>query len=218
MIDEPFHSLHEKAIVAYVNLHTAAKAYKPTFSTQFSDILLEHNGRIAWLEVKMTHDANLMSLRLKYDNEWIGTGTSAKSICRILNEAASAKTFTELFCDRSMPGEVSLDEMRFHLSSMRQYILEQKIDDISDLVKEHYSLSKRACVHYIQCADSLYRLNDENPLSLPVPIFKPSGTIKVRVAMRSKRYEILTEVKMRSSQESEYSVYPFTQKKNPFSK
>lgn len=207
-------------MLGYVNGHTSAKAYRPTRSSEFSDMLVEYAGLTSWIEIKMTTHCNLLNSRAQFDKSW----TCASSILsRALNSSEQAQDFIQELRTFSTQEPVlsydgtGLDVMSaFVKERNRQYVHEEEKVKIRDVVEEHYLSGKRRSVHYIQIGDNFYSISSLDPLGLNVPVFDPIGHIKIRLALRSKRYEILAEVKCTDIEESEYSLYPFTEKKCPF--
>jgi hypothetical protein len=72
----------------------------------------------------------------------------------------------------------------------------------------------------MQAADDFYRLGDDDPLKLgnDIPMLKGIGSFKMRVSLRTEYYEIQPEVKITDMEDSPYSAYSASSKKNPFTK
>lgn len=228
MKDQRLCILHEKAVAGYINHFTYANAENPTNAVGFSDILISFNNRTAWLETKMTVDSNMINTRVRYlSGIWTCRGMSPVGdyICQILANSDHAKGFIHdmtRFVSRDMNVDnnwPSLSEMtNFMKHYPDHYIHWQEDVDISEILRLHYLKSKSKCTHYLQAGDNFYKISEHDPLGLSsnIPVFTARGTLKVRVSLRSKRYEMQAEVKVKSFNQSEYSVFPFTSKKCPF--
>ena len=110
------------------------------------------------------------------------------------------------------------------------YIWSLENIDVSKIARDYYKSNsekegKSAPAHYLQSADDLYRLSDENPLGWEyhskLPLFEGKGNFKVRIGTRSAKtanHEIQPELKLAPKQASasDYSLKPGTSKKLPF--
>lgn len=228
MKDTPIYTLHERAVIEYINRYTTARAINPTDCSLFSDTLIEYNGATAWSEIKMTVDSNMINTRVRYlSGVWTCRGKSPVGdyICSMLERSRSAHAFIEKLraytgkdpaVDSNWP---TVSDMNTFIKSIDdQYIHAETNVDISEIVRLHYLQAKSKCTYYMQAGDNFYRVSEHNPLGVPddVPVFSAVGTLKVRVAIRSKRYEMQAEAKVKQSNLSPYSLYPFTKKLSPF--
>lgn len=222
------------AILRYYDID----AIRPKSGTQYSDVLIEMDGKKSWLEIKMNHDDNLSNPRVFYDgNIWNTTYSTnvAKVAIELLNSSSITKEFLKSIAkyskiknpkipttklglkdSRAVPLKVMKDY--FDQPYVNRYILVVDNYDIGKLVTDHYLTGKAEPVYYIQAGDDFYRFGDSNPLNLPedIPKFKGTGSFKVRISTRSKFYEVQAEIKIDNIDSSPYSILVDDSKKNPF--
>lgn len=126
----------------------------------------------------------------------------------------------------STPGVRSTDKNSVSLDLMKKFLQTQPTknfskltdQDIGNLVTLHYTKGKAVATYYVSAGDDFYQFGNKNPLKIPgIPVFKGKGNIVFRIGDRSGNFEVMGEIKMKSKMaNSPYSVYPKTNKKNPF--
>jgi hypothetical protein len=229
---------HEHLVANHLNSLLNVSAVRPHVGTSYSDVLVNYKNTEAWLEVKMSHQDNLVNSRVYYhENMWKTRYSTpvAGYIVSELNNSETARDFVYSISDYAglayesvyIPTNKSQMEvdnaipkslMRSYCKKNTSYILDYQNYDISQLVASHYNEGKAAPVYYIQTGDDFYLLSNTNPLGLSadIPELKGTGKFRVRVSNRSQFYEVQAEVKMQKLQPSNYSVLPNTTKINPF--
>lgn len=233
---------YERDVAEYIQ-ELGIDASRPSVSSKYSDVLINHKGKKVWLEVKMNHTDNLGNTRVSYDgSKWVaspdkGGGLSPlKQFCvDTLNNSREAKKFVEdlsKFANMKEikipttlgglkdPKAVPLDVMKEFFKTRNRYILKEPNVDMGKLVTAHYLEGKAEPAYYMQAADDFYMIGRKNPLGVPsnVPLIKGTGEFKMRVSTRSRFYEVQPEVKILKMPTSSYSLKPGTRKKNPFEK
>jgi hypothetical protein len=230
----------EKDVAKNINSIPGIKAERPTVGTQYSDVRLEMNRKVTWLEVKMNHTDNLSNPRVFYKSgKWQTTYTTpaAKTAVDLLNRSNDTRNFVKALAEFSgipynkieIPTTkgglksqyaVPLDVMKefFSQPGINRYIAEQKNFDMGKLVTEHYTIGKAEPAYYMQAADDFYRISNKDPFKVgnKIPLLQGRGDFKVRVATRSQFYEVQAEIKIISMPDSKYSLSPKTLKLNPF--
>jgi hypothetical protein len=216
-------------------------AARPKVSSKYSDVLITHNGKKVWLEVKMNHTDNLGNTRVFFDGkkwdaspEKSGGLSPLKQFCvDTLNGSSDAKKFIQDLAefanmrDIKIPTTlgglkdskaVPLDVMKKFFQSRNRYILKTASMDMGKLVTAHYLEGKAEPAYYMQAGDDFYMIGKKNPLGVPndVPVLSGTGEFKMRVSTRSRFYEVQPEVKILKMPNSKYSLKPGTKKKNPF--
>lgn len=209
-------------------------ATRPKASTAFSDIWLSKVGfDPCWLEVKSSHEDNLINPRVYYDKIWRTTYTqySAQYTANLLNMTWESKQFIRTlaqFSDipieelklptnkKNLPGTVPIDTLKefFDVVVPNRYIISLPGHDIASVITKDYN---ERGVFYMQAADDFYMLGHTNPLRLPedIPMIEGRGDFKVRVSTRSAFCEIQAELKFDELPSSQYSCKPGTEKLNP---
>lgn len=219
-------------------------ASRPKVDSTYSDVLVKHQGKKVWIEVKMNHTDNLGNTRASYDgSKWTSApekkGPLAgkmgplkvyiaqmlkkhadKFVKDILKATGKKKLNTNIGPQKNDPDTVNHEEMKAYMAKQRdQYIVTVPNQDLGAVVRDHYSKGgKTEAAYYLQAADDFYRLSNEDPLGVAsdVPMFGGKGDFRMRVGIRSKQYEIQPEVKVKTMASSPYSIKPGTKKKNPF--
>lgn len=221
------------------------KAKRPPASVKYSDVVITgykgENISNVWVEVKKNHTDNLGNTRVSYNGKtkkWSAsnTGPLAKFCVEMLNKSREVKQLIgEMgkFANITSPSlpttkgglkelnAIPLKTMREYFATKRdQYIFTKENVDLGKLVTAHYNSGKAEPVYYMQAADDFYRLGDEDPLKLgsDIPMLKGIGSFKMRVSLRTEYYEIQPEVKITDMEDSPYSAYSASSKKNPFTK
>lgn len=229
--------LYEKAVADYLR-KLGVTVISTTHDTSYSDVKVEYNGNVSWIEVKMGHKDNLANPRFFFDGEkWDTTYATpiAAYAVNILNTDSQAKKFVndlKKFTGKKNitipttrsglrdPNAVSLEKMVEFVEQrpQKRYILKHDDVNVSELVIQHYLKGKVEPAHYLQAGDDFYRLSKQNPLKLPqsIPLFNGNGTFNIRVSTRSEFYEVQLEAKVTHMENSPYSVKPGTKKLNPF--
>jgi len=233
--------MYEADVANHINSFNNVNAERPRVSTKYADVLVTlEGGERSWLEVKMNHTDNLTNPRIFYDGrKWdtTYTTTAAKQAIEIMNNSQEAKDFIEAikkFTGRKTvkipttqtglrdKDAVTLAEMKEYFSQpgINRYITTVPDTNLGKTVTDHYLKGKAEPAHYMQAGDDFYRIGNANPLNLPkdLPLLSGTGPFKVRVATRSKYYEVQAEVKIAKMPDSRYSVKPGSRKKNPFQK
>ena len=228
---------YERSVAAHLRKQ-GIDAKRPPVGPDYSDIKVNHNNAVSWIEIKMNHKDNLANPRFFYDGKlWKTTYATpiATYVVDILNSSAEAKGFVnglkKLANNKNITipttigglrdaNAIPLDLMVEYVSTrpMKRYILKQNNVDLSSLVSQHYLVGKAEPAHYLQAGDDFYRLSNANPLKLAkdIPLFKGTGSLNVRVSTRSRFYEIQLEAKINNMGTSPYSIMPNTRKVNPF--
>lgn len=221
-------------------------ASRPKVDSTYADVLVNHKNKRVWIEVKMNHTDNLGNTRSSYiDNKWVSAPEKkgplagkmgplkvyiskmldkhAKPFVKDILKATGKKNLnTNIGPQKNDKDTVNHEEMKAYMVKQKdQYIITVPNQNLGKVVRDHYSKGgKTEPAYYLQAADDFYRLSDENPLNVPsdVPMFKGKGDFRMRIAIRSKQYEIQPEVKVKKiePEESPYSIKPGTSKKSPF--
>lgn len=219
-------------------------ASRPSVDSTYADILVNHNNRKVWIEVKMNHTDNLGNTRASYDGKnWVAAPEKAgklkgkmgplkvymvdmlkrhasKFVKDVQKSTGKTKINTNRGPQQSDPNTVNHEEMKKYMATQKdQYIVTVPNQDLGKVVVAHYSQGgKSEDAYYLQAADDFYMLGRENPLGVPsdVPQFSGEGDFRMRVSLRSSMYEIQPEVKVKNMITSKYSIKPGTKKKNPF--
>ena len=237
--ESPKSDAFEVDVAANINAMPGLESSRPKVSTSYSDVkMVLNSGPTAWLEVKMNHTDNLANPRIFYDGKkWDTTYVmkSAKKAVEIMNASKEAKEFVEaiskfsgiknpiLPTTRGMlkkPNAVPVEVMKeyFAQPGITRYITSIPNFNIGAVVRDHYLNNKAEPAFYLQAGDDFYMIDKSNPFGVPndVPLLEGQGTFKVRIATRSKFYEIQAEIKIAKLKASKYSLRPGTKKKNPF--
>lgn len=219
-------------------------ASRPKVDSTYSDVLVKHNGKRVWIEVKMNHTDQLGNVRSSYDgSKWFSAvekkgplagkeGPLKIYINKLLNRHAKdfvskaqkftgkKKMNTNKGPQQKDPDTINHEEMKKFLATQKnQYIISVPVKDLDQAVRDHYSKGgKTEAAYYLQADDDFYRLSNDDPLGVAsdVPLFTGSGDLKMRVSIRSSMYEIQPELKVSKMGYSPYSIKPGTTKKNPF--
>lgn len=234
---------HEKMVADALDNLGLVTASRPSVGTEYADVLIEeYNGKKVntWLEVKMSHTDNLSNPRVFYNHgRWQTTykTPAAKTAIDVLNGSPQAKQFvkdvaTFANIDPSRveipttkgglrdPNAVPLDLMKayFDQPGITRYIAKVDNFNMGKVVTLHYTIGKKEPAYYMQAGDDFYQISRKNPLSLSnqIPVLSGKGEFKVRVATRSKFYEVQAEIKIMKLPNSSWSVLPNSGKKNPF--
>lgn len=226
---------HELAVANYINSLPSVSATRPKVNTTYSDVVVDYRGKTSWLEVKMNHTDNLGNPRVRFDgNSWFAgvDGPINRFSLSLLNSHPQVKAFLDdlrefVGRDRVVlmgghkledPDEVPLSTIKQFFRERNRYIMIIEDVDLGELATNHYLYGKSEPAHYMQAGDDLYMIGDENPLGLThdLPRLTGMGTFRMRVSTRSKFYEIMPEIKIRSMPESPYSLHPKTTKPHPF--
>lgn len=227
----------ELDVVRWIN-RTSELAASQQKKVSEPDVYLARPGyKPTYLEVKMDHGANLINPRVFYDGAWQTNYAfySAHETVRLLNKSWLTRNilqrlaeFAEIQFDllkipttknqfKNDPGVPHIDVMRefFDVAAENRYILSEEAYDIGTLVTKDIN---QKGAHYIQIGDDFYRIGLENPWNLTddIPEFVGIGEYKVRISTRSDFCEIVPELKIWDLVESDYSVKPKTEKRNPF--
>lgn len=220
------------------------EASRPKVDSTYSDVLVKHKGKNVWIEVKMNHKDNLGNTRASWDgSNWVSApekkgplkgkmGPLKVYIAKMLKKHASkfvaditkatgkTKLNTNIGPQKKDPDTVNHEEMKAYMATQKdQYIISVPNQDLGEVVKAHYAEGgKTEATYYLQAGDDFYRLSNEDPLGVAsdVPMFAGKGDFRMRVAIRSKQYEIQPEVKVNNMANSPYSIKQGTKKKNPF--
>lgn len=223
----------ERDVADFINSIPGLKAERPKAGTEYSDIKVTRGNIISWIEVKMNHRDNLSNPRFFYEhNQWKTSYKTpvALELVELLNKSNQSATFIKnisefsnipkdkIFISTTKSGlkkenVVSLEAMKAYFSqpNVNRYILFEEDFDIGNIVTRHYLEGKKEPVYYLQAGNDFYMFGTENPLGFDsrVPVFSGRGDIKVRVATRSKFYEIQAEVKLNKIDvESQFSFKP----------
>lgn len=227
------------------NLRVALRKFKKLVvkapkNTKYSDIFVSSGNKESWIEVKMNHSDQLMNFRFFYDNgKWQSTyNTPADIVADMMNKNPQSKKFIsdlKIFSkiknpkigagfNKSDQSYISAETLRkFFAKRDNQYIIKQPGSDISGLLEKHLIKGKQEPAYYLQAGDDFYMIGNKNPLNLPADIpriRKNTGTVAVRVGVRTAGYEIQPEIKFdtKTLPPSQYSILPGSKKKNPFEK
>lgn len=231
---------HERIIANAIDSIPNVSACRPVKGTDYSDVLVDYKGNVAWLEVKMSHRDNLANPRVYYhENTWKTRASTpvAGLIVQELNKSQVSRDFVSNLADfSSIPlhsifvpstrGElnegyvhtVSRETMKRYCTTHSKYVYDDQDRDLTDIVRLHYTQGKTEPAYYMQAGDDFYMISNTNPLGLPdeIPQIEGVGKFRVRVSNRSKFYEVQAEIKMRDLIPSAFSVLPGTNKQNPF--
>jgi len=221
-------------------------AERPSVGTGYSDVRLKYKKQFHWLEVKMNHTDNLANPRMFYNGtRWDTTykTPAAKHSVKQLNlNPTLTRKFHKAINKYSGISRAKIpttkgglrDEKAVPLESMRsffdddvfdsRYILDNKDVNIASLVTEHYTKGKDAPAYYMQAADDFYLIGNTDPLNLNkglrgkrrIPVLSGKGDFRIRIATRSKFYEVQAEIKIKNFVSSPYSVMEGSDKLNPF--
>jgi len=241
LMESPASDRYEADVAMNIDAMEGISAERPKVSTKYSDVKLTlDGGEVAWLEVKMNHTDNLTNPRIFYTGrKWDTTynTTAAKRAVEIMNKSQEASDFIkaiEKFSGIKAPlipttktglrdkKAVPLDVMKEYFSQpgINRYITTLPNVDLGKVVTDHYLKGKAEPAFYMQAGDDFYMVGRTNPLGVPkdVPVLSGQGPFKVRIATRSKYYEVQAEVKIMQMPDSKYSCKPGTSKKNPFAR
>lgn len=219
-------------------------ASRPKVDSTYSDVLVKHQGKKVWIEVKMNHTDNLGNTRASWDgSKWVSAPEkkgplkgkmgplkvyianmlkkhASKFVAEITKATGKKKLNTNIGPQKNDPDTVNHEEMKAYMAKQKdQYIVTVPNQDLGEVVRAHYAKGgKTETTYYLQAADDFYRLSNEDPLGVAadVPMFAGKGDFRMRVGIRSKQYEIQPEVKVKTMASSPYSIKPGTKKKNPF--
>jgi len=235
---------YEHDIASEISRYVPAE--RPTVSVDYADVKVRHQEADHWVEVKMNQGDNLMNPRFCYKHGRWGVpyelvSPATQTLIDHLNENDQAKEWIEdlrkflatlrftgdasnlsIYSagrDRKADGNsVSVRQMKEFLRARdNKNICVVPHADVGKLVAEHYLFGKGAPAHYISCGDDFYRLSVDDPLGLvDVPIFSGFNRLAFRVGDRSRRHEIMPEVKLYDIKSSSFSVQPESSKYNPF--
>lgn len=231
---------YEIDVANNLNFMRGISSERPRVSAKYADITvtLDTGEGPIWIEVKMNHTDNLGNPRIYYDgSKWDTTYNTplAQFSIDLTNRSQQTKKFLESiakFSDIENPkipttkgglkdsSAVPLKVMKeyFKQPGVNRYIAMEENVDMGQLVTDHYLRGKAEPAYYMQAGDDFYMIGNFNPLSLPkdIPVLSGRGNFKVRVATRSKFYEVQAEAKIIKMPSSKYSIKPGTNKKNPF--
>lgn len=231
---------YEIDVANNLNSMEGVSSERPRVSAKYADITATLDGGEGpiWLEVKMNHTDNLGNPRIYYDgSKWDTTYNTplAQFSVNLANKSRQTKKFLEniaKFSDIENPkipttkgglkdsSAIPLEVMKeyFNQPGINRYIAMEEDVDMGRLVTEHYLRGKAEPAYYMQAGDDFYMIGKSNPLGLPkdIPLLSGRGNFKVRVATRSKFYEVQAEAKIIKMPSSKYSIKPGTNKKNPF--
>jgi hypothetical protein len=206
--------------------------------TDYSDVLINHRNKAAWLEIKMSHSDNLANPRVYYHQNTWNTRYStpvAGIIVQELNKSQVSRDFVsslaeyaniplcniyiptnrgEMGAENSVPREV----MKEYCTVNSKYVYDDQDRDLTEIVTLHYTKGKTEPAYYMQAGDDFYMISNANPLGLSwdIPQLEGSGKFRVRVSNRSRFYEVQAEIKMRNIVQSQFSLLPNSEKQNPF--
>ena len=233
---------YERDVANYINSLDDVKASRPAVSTKYSDVVLDFNGKKAWLEVKMNHTDNLGNPRVSYVSgkwqaampldpvkkfaiEYLSKSPQTKKALKDISEFSGIPVNKMVLPSTKgllkNPNAVPYDLVVEYFKTRNQYILDVKNVDLGKLVTAHYLEAKAEPAYYMQAGDDFYMIGNKNPLGLPndIPKVKGTGTFRMRISVRSASsgfYEVQPEIKIQDMGKSKYSVKPGTQKKSPF--
>lgn len=219
---------------------------RPKTDTHHSDIKFRINENMPWywLEVKMNTTDNLANYRFFYENNsWKSSNlgkvasfihgelnTNDKSLQFVNNIKEISKNENPLIkgiSGKSTPinhishsiikNYFKTDTYKNYYNIENNYILNVPNVNIGELVTNHYLNEKAFPVYYLQAGNNLYMFGNTNPLGINVPQFSGYGDLKVRVSVRSRFYEIQSEIKINNVEESPCSILEQKSKKNPIS-
>lgn len=181
-------------------------------TTSLPDVKVEIDNVVSYVEVKMSHEAQLVSSRFKFDGDrWVSAGGKHSPfityIEKELNSSPDVKKFVDdlkeyissvrktkvdrikIVTSSSVvaakdPEIVNRDEMEGFIrsSSRDQYIFKKDNVDVTDLVQGHYLEGKSSPADYMQMGDDFYVMGHNNPLGVPDDV--PQFTGFGRVAIR----------------------------------
>jgi hypothetical protein len=237
--ESPKSDKFENDIAANINRMPGMNASRPSVGIGYSDVLVSRDGgETSWLEVKMNHTDNLSNPRVFFDGKkWDTTYTTpaAKEAVKLLNKSSEAADFVKAIgkfagiknpkipttkSGLKDPNAVPLDVMKqyFEQPGITRYIMNVPDMNLGKVVTDHYTKGKDEPAFYMQAGDDFYMITKKNPLGVPksVPTLSGKGNFRVRVATRSKFYEVQAEIKINEMPNSKYSVKMGTKKKNPF--
>ena len=228
----------EKLICEVIDNKHGVSATRPNQGVHYSDIKINIGDKNSWLEVKMSDTDNLANPRVFYNGEqWDTTSKLEVSTFAVdlLNNSNDASMFVDnikqytnqtvvklktSYGKTQLEGCITNQTLKEYFSqpTMNRYVCQIPNIDIGTLITNHYTQNKHEPAHYIQVGESFYMIGNDNPLNLDanIPTFNGFGWFNVRVATRSKFYEIQAEIKIVGLVESAWSV--FGNKKNPFNK
>ena len=233
-------SLFEKIVASSINRIPDVQAERPKASVSYSDVRVLSGNTQAWIEVKMSHHDNFANPRVFYANGmWRSTNKTPAAQCLTdeLNKSDRAKTFIDVISMYSNiphdqiyipttrtgvrePNAVPLETMRqfFAENAAFKYILHVDDYPLDQLITDHYTAGKKEPAHYLQAGDDFYMISNTNPLMLPsdIPLISGRGSLRARISVRSKFYEVQGEIKLHSLPKSKYSVLEIENKRNPF--
>lgn len=236
---------YEKDVANAIDRVAGMVAERPKVGVDYSDIKISKFknkvlSEAVWVEVKMSHTDNLSNPRVFYsDGKWQTTykTPAAKAAVKLLNESTEADKFIASIAKFSgipkksikIPttksglneeGAVPLKIMKMYFDQpgINRYIANKDNVNLGKLVTEHYTIGKTKPAYYMQAGDDFYLVSSTNPLKLPtnIPLLSGKGSFKMRISTRSEFYEVQAEIKITSMPNSDYSVKPGTNKKNPF--
>lgn len=233
---------YEQDVAKYVNSIPGVTATRPPGDTAYADVKMTYKKITTWMEVKMNHTDNLSNPRVFYKNgKWDTTydTPAAHAAVEILNKSSFAKQFISKIAKfAGIPlhkvkipttkgglkedGAIPLETMKqyFDQPSVNRYIANEQNYNLGKVVTEHYTKGKAEPAYYMQAGDDFYLISNKDPLKLAqthsLPLLAGFGDFKVRVATRSEFYEVQAEIKITKMPNSNYSLKPGTNKKNPF--
>lgn len=233
---------YERDVADYINGLDGVKASRPAVSTKYSDVVVEYNGKKAWLEVKMNHTDNLGNPRVsyvagkwqaatpldpvkKFAIEYLSKSSQTKQALKDISDFVGIPVNKMILPSTkgmlSKPNAAPYDLIAEYFKTRNQYILDVKNVDLGKLVTDHYLKGKAEPAYYMQAGDDFYMIGNKNPLGLPrnIPKVEGIGTFRMRIGVRSANsafYEIQPEIKILDMGKSPYSLKPGTKKKNPF--
>lgn len=235
---------YEHDIASEINKYIPAD--RPKVSVDYADVRIRHQMNDHWVEVKMNQGDNLMNPRFCYRNRLWGVpyeiiSPATQSLIGFLNQSSDAKQWIEdlgkylrtvrytgdaanlsIYSSgrdrKTDPNSVSIRQMKDFLNGREnKNICVIAEADIGKLVSDHYLYGKGAAAHYISCGNRFYRLSPDDPLQLTdVPLFTGFNRLAFRVGDRSRRHEIMPEVKLYDAGVTQFSVQPDSTKYNPF--
>lgn len=234
---------YERMVAKSINQIVGIRAIRPRADVRFADVRITADRVKTWLEVKMTHTANLSNPRMFYrGRRWHTTykTPAAHHAVGLLNQSIETKTFVRNLASFSGIPEsaIKIPTAKGGLSehnavpyetmvaffeqipAANKYIANVANRNLGQIVTEHYILGKQEPAHYMQAGDDFYMISERNPfkLSRNIPLLKGVGDFRVRISfIQAQRfYEVQGEIKIKNMPRSTFSVLPTSRKHNPF--
>lgn len=234
---------YEKDVAKHINDSLECiSAERPCVSTSYSDIIVTHQDKSVWIEVKMNIRDNLINPRLSYfNNSWGASPTytnrATDILIRHLNDNSQASLWLKDLRSFAGKRKISLHSTKrdrnLDPSSINVEIMSKFLDtrdnknictiediDVAEITALHYIHGKAERVHYLSLGDNFYKFSRLNPLNIRnIKKFDAKGVFTLRVIDNSKKgnFELQTSLKIKGSiVPSDYSVMPGSLKLNPF--